>query len=378
VKRSHKVYVLVALIGIAGVSLARYISSLRDVEAPKPAAKYADKKSEVQIESVTPAKAEPDQLVSEYKPQMRSEKAEQRESQPQEVSLRPTRPEDRRLRVEESRRQLPPDKQEAEPPPKRQLEAFLPAEGFEKGKALDDEFEEETATEKLQLADELSTTALKKAAKARETCNCELLKEALELADKLAILVSGAAAEAKKTGSIQLSQNACKMGNTVGATLSHITETYRYCARTSIDQENVACLCDCKLAQQALELANELAILVSGAAAEAEKAGSIELAQCAYNMANTIEAGLTDISETSMYCARTSTDLETVTCCEQNRAKAEEIAKLNNETIQMTLAAGAIPELPEAYEEPEATDVEPPVEDELPIRDHEQPPASPV
>ena len=141
-KRSHKVYVLVALIGIAGVSLARYISSLRDVEAPKPAAKYADKKSEVQIESVTPAKAEPDQLVSEYKPQMRSEKAEQRESQPQEVSLRPTRPEDRRLRVEESRRQLPPDKQEAEPPPKRQLEAFLPAEGFEKGKALDDEFEE--------------------------------------------------------------------------------------------------------------------------------------------------------------------------------------------------------------------------------------------
>jgi len=305
VKRSHKVYVLVALIGIAGVSLARYISSLRDVEAPKPAAKYADKKSEVQIESVTPAKAEPDQLVSEYKPQMRSEKAEQRESQPQEVSLRPTRPEDRRLRVEESRRQLPPDKQEAEPPPKRQLEAFLPAEGFEKGKALDDEFERETATEKLQLADELSTTALKKAAKARETCNCELLKEALELADKLAILVSGAAAEA-------------------------------------------------------------------------EKAGSIELAQCAYNMANTIEAGLTDISETSMYCARTSTDLETVTCCEQNRAKAEEIAKLNNETIQMTLAAGAIPELPEAYEEPEATDVEPPVEDELPIRDHEQPPASPV
>ena len=34
--------------------------------------------------------------------------------------------------------------------------------------------------------------------------------------------------------------------------------------------------------------------------------------------------------------------------------------------------------LPEAYDEPEAPSVEPRVEDELPIRDHEQPPASPV
>ncbi len=305
-KRSHKVYVLVVLIGILGVSLAWYISSLRDVEAPKPAAKYADKKSEVQIESVTPPKAEPDQLVSEYKPQMRSEKAEQRESQPQEVSLRPTRPEDRRLRVEEPLRQLPPDKQEAEPPPKRQLEAFLPAEGFEKGKALDDEFEKETATEKLQLADELSTAALKKAAKAGETCNCELLKEALQLADKAAVTVSEVAAEAGKTGNIKLAQDVYNMAtNVVGAAVALIIETCTYCAQTSLDPETVA-------------------------------------------------------------------------CCEQSRAKAEEIAGLNNKTIDTTLAAGVIPELPEAYEEPEATGVEPPVEDELPIRDHEQPPASPV
>jgi hypothetical protein len=306
VKRSHKVYVLVALIGIAGVSLARYISSLRDVEAPKPAAKYADKKSEVQIESVTPPKAEPDQLVSEYKPQMRSEKAEQRESQPQEVSLRPTRPEDRRLRVEEPRRQLPPVKQEAEPPAKRQPEAFLPAEGFEKGKALDDEFEEETGTEKLQLAHELSTTALKKAAKAREMCDCEELQEGLALAKKAAVLI--------------------------------------------------------------LEVA-----------AEAENTGNIELAQSAYNMTTKIVgAAVALIIEICTYCAQTSLDPETVACCEQSRAKAEEIAGLNNKTIDTTLAAGAIPELPEAYEEPETPTVEPPVEDELPIRDHEQPPASPV
>lgn len=138
-------------------------------------------------------------------------------------------------------------------------------------------------------------------------------------------------------------------------------------------------ICDCELVQKALELANDAAALVSQVAAEAEKTGDIELAQKAYDMAtNIVGAAVTSIIETCRYCGQTSLDIETVACCEEKRAKAEEIARLNNEAIEMTLAAGAIPGLPEAYEEPEAPSVEPPVEDELPIRDHEQPPASPI
>lgn len=166
--------------------------------------------------------------------------------------------------------------------------------------------QEMTAAERLEVADDLSIKAVKRAAEARETCNCELLQEALQLADKAAARVSEVAAEAENTG-------------------------------------------------------------------------DIELAQSAYNMTtNIVGAAVALIIETCTYCAQTSPDLETVACCEEKRAKAEEIARLNNEAIERTLAAGAIPGLPEAYEEPEAPGVEPPVEDELPIRDHEQPSASPI
>ncbi len=166
--------------------------------------------------------------------------------------------------------------------------------------------QEMTAAERLEVADDLSIKAVKRAAEAGETCNCELLQEALQLADKAAARVSEVAAEAENTG-------------------------------------------------------------------------DIELAQSAYNAATkVVGAAVGLIIETCAYCGQTSLDLETVACCEQNRAKAEEIAMLNNKTIDTTLAAGAIPGLPEAYEEPEAPTVEPPVEDELPIRDHEQPSASPI
>jgi hypothetical protein len=138
-------------------------------------------------------------------------------------------------------------------------------------------------------------------------------------------------------------------------------------------------ICGCELFQEALESANKAAVLMSEVAAEAENTGDVELAQSAYKMiTNIVGAAVALIIETCTYCAQTNPDLETVACCEEKRAKAEEIARLNNEAIEMTLAAGAIPGLPEAYEEPEAPGVEPPMEDELPIRDHEQPSASPI
>lgn len=213
-------------------------------------------------------------------------------------------------------------------------------------------------------------------------CDCRSVREALVLAVRLASLVSEARAHAKETGDINL-QDACEMGYTVGAALADTTETCRYCARTSNYPANVACLCDCELTQESLKLADELAILASEVAAEAEEAGGGEpaLAQCAYDMANAVEAALSHMTETGMYCAQTSMETEIVACSERNRAKAEEIARFNAQTIETAIAAGALPGLPEAYEAPEAAeaaDVGPPVEDELPIRDHEQPPASPV
>ena len=137
--------------------------------------------------------------------------------------------------------------------------------------------------------------------------------------------------------------------------------------------------CNCELLDEALESANRAAVLLSELAAEAENTGNIDLAQTAYNTAtNVVGAAVGLIIDTCAHCGRTSLNLETVACSGEKRARAEEISKLNDETIQTALGAGAIPGLTEAYDQPEAPNVEPPVEDEEPIQDHEQPPASPV
>jgi hypothetical protein len=136
--------------------------------------------------------------------------------------------------------------------------------------------------------------------------------------------------------------------------------------------------CDCELLVESLELANEAAVLVWAVAAELDKTGDIDLAQRTHDLVtNVVGATVAFIRETCTHCPQTSLILETVECFEQNCLKAEEIARFNAKTIDTTIAAGALPGLPEA-EAAEATDVGPPIEDELPIRDHEQPPASPV
>jgi hypothetical protein len=201
---------------------------------------------------------------------------------------------------------LPSDEREAEFTPTPQAGAPRPTEWFEEGKALDDEPEEETGTEKLQRADDLSVKAAKRAAEARESCDCELLVETLELVYEAAVLVSELAAEAENTGSMDLAQRAHDM------------------------------------------------------------------------VTNVVGAAVAFIGETCTYCRQTSLGLETVECFEENCSKAEEIGRLNNETVEATLAAGAVPGPPEPFVEPEAPGGDDSVEDEPPIRDHEQPPASPV
>jgi hypothetical protein len=172
------VYVLIALIGLIGFSLAKYITSVQDVGAPKPPAKYPDKKSKAQTKSITVPKAKPAAPISEYKPQVPSEVTQPRGSQTPDVQLRP---EDKRLTGDApSARKLPSDEREADFTPKPQAKAPPPTKWFREGKALDDEPEKETAAEKLQRADDLSVRAAKRAAEARKFCDCELLVEALQ------------------------------------------------------------------------------------------------------------------------------------------------------------------------------------------------------
>jgi hypothetical protein len=132
--------------------------------------------------------------------------------------------------------------------------------------------------------------------------------------------------------------------------------------------------CDCELQKEALESANKAAVLLSEAVAAAEKTGNLALAQDIYNIAtNVFNQAMYFLTEVCTYCSRTSLDLEAVSCFEERCAWAAETENRNNETIQTALAVGVIPTEPEA-ERSKAF----PLEDEEYIRDHEQPPASPV
>jgi hypothetical protein len=136
--------------------------------------------------------------------------------------------------------------------------------------------------------------------------------------------------------------------------------------------------CDCEFLQKALGSVREAAVLVSEVAAAAESRGSMDLAQQAYDMVtNVVGAAFAFTRETCTYCPQTSMELETVGCFERHCSKAEEIDRLINETIEAALAAGAVPGPPEPFVAPEAPGKDAPVEDEPPIQDHEQAPASP-
>ncbi len=147
--------------------------------------------------------------------------------------------------------------------------------------------------------------------------------------------------------------------------------------------------CNCALFQEAVALADEASILVAEIATEAEETGRLELAQNAYDMAtNVVGTGVAFMREICTYCPQTSPSLETVECFEEGCSAAEDIWALNNKTIETSLAAGALPGGPQPFVESPVEDespirgheqppgVEPPVEEDPPIQDHEQPPAS--
>ncbi len=133
-KRQYRVWILVGLIGIAALSIAKYINSVHHVETPEPASKYAYKENKAQVKDVT---------LPGNKLHSRRESGHRPRSQPQEESFRPDTREDKPLSVDESMGRPPLDQQEAESRRDRQGETYTAREWFEKGRALDDESEGE-------------------------------------------------------------------------------------------------------------------------------------------------------------------------------------------------------------------------------------------
>jgi hypothetical protein len=134
--------------------------------------------------------------------------------------------------------------------------------------------------------------------------------------------------------------------------------------------------CACGLLREALDSVNQAVALLSEAVAEAMRTDSDVLAQRVYYVATNItEPAIYLIGEVSSYCSRATAEPESLGCFAQTGEGAAEADLRNNETIMAAIGAGAIPslEVPEAPPPQES-----PIPDEDYIRDHEQPPASPI
>lgn len=125
---------------------------------------------------------------------------------------------------------------------------------------------------------------------------------------------------------------------------------------------------DVELAKEVLAIANEASTLIADVASYASETGNTELAQAAMNMTSNLDAAINQIREAAQYIAQTSTDPGVVDAANEILAKAEETQNLNNNTVAILIASGAVPGPAEAYEPP-PLGLEIPVDEEPPIQD---------
>jgi hypothetical protein len=102
--------------------------------------------------------------------------------------------------------------------------------------------------------------------------------------------------------------------------------------------------CNPAFLRGAVESIRQAATLVSEAVIEAENTGRLALAQEAYGMAtNIVGQGIGFIREVCMHCTRGGTDAAAVARFKKSCSAAAAVQKLNDQTIEGALAAGAIP-----------------------------------
>jgi hypothetical protein len=102
--------------------------------------------------------------------------------------------------------------------------------------------------------------------------------------------------------------------------------------------------CNPTLLKRAAESINQAATLMSEVAIEADNTGNLELAQEVYDMAtNVVGRGIGFIKEVCIHCTQAGQDPVGVRRFQRSCSEAAKAEKLNNETIDAALAAGAIP-----------------------------------
>ena len=136
--------IFIALIGIAVFSIAEYISTIRHVETPESVEKkYNYSENKEQLKDIALPETKPDLVLSKNRLHTGRKTDQTPISRSQEESLRTDRREDNRISGEKSSGSPPLDQKKAELGDEQQGETFTAIEWFNKGRALDDESEDE-------------------------------------------------------------------------------------------------------------------------------------------------------------------------------------------------------------------------------------------
>jgi len=212
----------------------------------------------------------------------------------------------------------------------------------------------EDSVQLLENVGELLQQATATALQARETSDLNLSKAAVEQANTAAGLLLGLADTAQKEGNAELALAALNMAKQTASVISDILAT-------SGETANV------ELVSAALDVAEQTSLLISNIATMAQETDNPPLAQAALSAANNSRALITQVTETARLVAQTSTDQASVETAEQVAVKSETVQDLNTQSTSTALAAGAIPEEGEGFEEPAAA----PPPQEPPLQDNE-------
>jgi len=142
-KRQYNLLIFIALTGIVAFSIAKYISPVHHVETPEPVEEHSYKETIAQFKDVASSNKKSDIVLSKNKLNAGRKTAYPPLSRSQEESFRTDRREDKPISGEESSGSTPLDQKEAGPSNDRNGETSTAREWFEKGRALDDESEDE-------------------------------------------------------------------------------------------------------------------------------------------------------------------------------------------------------------------------------------------
>lgn len=171
--------------------------------------------------------------------------------------------------------------------------------------------------DRLRLAEDFASQAVKRATEAMELCETKRIREALALTDEAIFMTSLVAAEAVKVGDLKLARSAYSRTRIIGEAFQAITGTCVACCNRNHEEsgDRGPHCCDCDLLEATLRVGKEIAQLSMDAVKQAQETKNKKLGQTACLCANSAARALADLTAAYACCSQSRGDEGGAGCC---------------------------------------------------------------